>query len=691
MKKFFAYIYQHHQEIFRISLMLIVVLFITNWFPKTGGFQYDFEIGKPWPYEDLIAPVSFPVKKPEAELQLERDKIESEVKPYLQVDDAVGAEAKSNYREEIKRAFEKIGGQVEGIDLARDSSKVINLGLRILDRIYSKGVFHLSGTGLTLGPDDEVNLVIENTSKPVRYGRLHSAVTAVQYIDDTLGALPDLKTTLAPILKNLISPNVAFDSVTTRKLREEAFNEISLYRGAVQEDEAIIRYGEIVTEEKGLKISSYNDHLNSQLGNRNRILVLVGYFVLAALLMSIFAIFLTLFAPDVFASTRKLLFILLLIALIIYIVSWGVQNEIPSYYVIPYCIVPIILRTFFGTRLALYAHLMVVLLSSFIVPLGIEYTCLNIVAGMVAIFTNIKAHYWSQFFVSIAFIFLTYSVGFFGIALIQEGNLLTMKWIDFGWLFINVFLTLMAYPLIPIFEKLFGYVSDITLIELGDLGKPLLKDLQLKAPGTFQHSLQVANLAEAAASEIGANALLVKVGSLYHDIGKMNNPVYFIENQVTDYNPHDDLPFEESAHLIISHVLVGIEMAKKHKLPEVLIDFIRTHHGTSRVEYFYRSFIKSFPDKDVDERIFTYPGPLPFSKETAIVMMADSVEAAARSLKQPTQESLDTLVEGIIKGKVDNQQFINSDITFKEITLIKKVFKKILHSIYHVRIEYPSA
>ena len=250
-------------------------------------------------------------------------------------------------------------------------------------------------------------------------------------------------------------------------------------------------------------------------------------------------------------------------------------------------------------------------------------------------------------------------------------------------------MTLLAFPLVPIFEKLFGFVSEITLTELGDINKPLLKELSLKAPGTFQHSLQVANLSEAAAAEIGANTLLVKIAALYHDIGKLKNPVYFIENQSTGINPHDELPFEESAKIIIAHVTEGVKLAKKQGLPDILVDFIRTHHGTSRVEYFYQSYLKNFPVDEVDERKFTYPGPLPYSRETAILMMADTVEAASRSLKEPTNVAIDSLVDKLIDQKIDNNQLGNSDITFKDINRVKKIFKKMLHSFFHVRIEYP--
>lgn len=693
MQSIISYVRNHHQDIFRVLLILVAILLITNRFPKHGSFKYDFEQGKPWGYEDLTAPASFPILKSDEEMAAERAHIRDNVQPYYVKRSGMTDVVINRFTGDYLQRLLPFRSDTSFSDNFRiDSVNNLELGYNIIREVYDAGLIELDEAHKPYDPKKTINLVVNNAVSEATLGQLYDQRKAFQFIDTAVHREVERvaqRNLLSGSIKQSLQPDITYDSATTNKLLREALSQLSQYRGAVQKDEAIIRYGEIVTPEKYQKLISFKAYTEGQYGTRNRWMVQTGYFILAGLLLTIFGFFVFRFAPDVFKSTRKVLFILFLIVGMLYLVSWAVAAKIPSYYVVPYCIVPIILRTFFGTRLSLYAHLIVVLLASFFVPLGIEYTALNLVAGMVAIFTNIKVHYWSQFFVSIGFIFLTYSIGFLGIALIQEGSFMNLEWLDFGWLSINVFLTLMAYPLIPIFEKLFGYVSEITLMELGDLNKPLLKELQIKAPGTFQHSLQVANLAEAAASEIGANSLLVKVGSLYHDIGKMENPVYFIENQSTQYNPHDELPFDESAKVIINHVPRGVEMAKKENLPEILVDFIRTHHGTSRVEYFYRNYIKNYPEESVDEAAFRYPGPLPYSKETAIVMMADTVEAAARSQKNPTREGLEKLVENLINHKIDQQQFINSNITFKEITQIKKVFKKMLFSIYHVRIEYP--
>jgi putative nucleotidyltransferase with HDIG domain len=311
-------------------------------------------------------------------------------------------------------------------------------------------------------------------------------------------------------------------------------------------------------------------------------------------------------------------------------------------------------------------------------------------AGIVALISLTNVYRRSRLVVTAIYIIITYSVVYLGIALIQEGSIDNIELRYFRWFGVNGMLILISYPLIYLFEKIFGFMSDATLMELTDTNQPLLRRLAELAPGTFQHSLQVANLAEDAVYQVGGNTLLVRAGALYHDIGKMDQPLYYIENQTTGINPHDNLEFEQSARIIIDHVRNGVEMAKKYKLPEAIVDFIRSHHGTSTVQYFYRSYLRQYPEAEVDVRKFSYPGPKPMSKETAIVMMADSVEAASRSLKTIDESSLDRLVDSIISNQMTEEQYNDAQITFRDITLIRDVFKKRLRNIYHVRISYPS-
>jgi len=348
---------------------------------------------------------------------------------------------------------------------------------------------------------------------------------------------------------------------------------------------------------------------------------------------------------------------------------------------------PLILKAFFDPRLGLFTHVLTVLLLGFIVPNSFEYVFLQIIAGIVTIQTISELHKRANLFISVGQITLVYIIAYFAFYVIHEGNFETIHWVTFGLFVLNGLATLAAFPLIYIYEKLFSLVSDVSLLELSDTNSKLLKELSDKAPGTFHHSLQVANLAEAAANEIGANSMLVRVGALYHDIGKMNNPAYFTENQTTSVNPHNELSPVESAKIIINHVIEGIELAKKNNLPDRVIDFIRTHHGTSLVYYFYRKAYEV--DETVNREDFQYPGPIPYSKETAILMMSDSVEAASKSLKNPTFTTINQFVDKIINKQIEEDQFLNANITFKEIESIKKVLKQKLTNIYHLRIEYP--
>jgi putative nucleotidyltransferase with HDIG domain len=419
-------------------------------------------------------------------------------------------------------------------------------------------------------------------------------------------------------------------------------------------------------------------------------LALLGQLLIVSLIALILVFYLFYFRRELFVDTRRLLVLLFNLVAIVALFSFSSRQGISSIYLIPFCILPIITRALFDAWVAMMTLVVATLLCSFFSANPSEFLVLQLSTGMAAIFSLISIRRRSQFYITSGLIFGVYALGYTANTLISKGDYTELIPLYYGYFGVNALFTLIASPLLFGYEKLFGFVSDVTLMELSDTNNPLLRTLSFQAPGTFQHSLQVSNLAEAAIYEIGGNPLLVRVGALYHDIGKINNPMYFIENQ-SGLNPHDDLPFEDSAQIIVGHVLDGIDMAKKHKLPNSLIDFIRTHHGDQRVEYFYQSFLKNYPHQAVDETKFRYPGPKPFSKETAVLMMADSVEAASRSLKSPTEQSIDELVENIIAKQIKNEQFINANITLRDISRIKKLFKKMLGSIYHVRIAYPKA
>ncbi len=491
-------------------------------------------------------------------------------------------------------------------------------------------------------------------------------------------------------INNYLSINVSYDEERSTKVHQGLLESISSTRGLIQEGQGIISRGESITDEKFMILESLRQEYEKNLGSMARQLVIIGKFILVFASLMVIFLFLKSFRKEVLESYRRVLFILLTIVLMVLVASTTLKFNLISIYLLPFAILPIILKTFYDSRLALFIHIITILLVGFFAPNSFEFVFLNVVAGMVAIISLTNVYRRSKLVVTSLYVILAYSIIYLGIALVQEGNLASIEWKYFRLFGVNGILVMISYPLIYMFEKTFGFMSDATLMELSDSNQPLLRKLAEVAPGTFQHSLQVANLAEDAVFQVGGNPLLVRAGALYHDIGKMEEPLYYIENQTSSINPHDNLEFEQSARIIIDHVRKGVDLAKKNKLPEAIIDFIRSHHGTTTVQYFYRSYLRKYPEADVDVKKFSYPGPRPGSRETAIVMMADSVEAASRSLKEITENTLDKLVDSIIGNQMTEEQYNDAQITFKEITTIREVFKRRLRNIYHARISYPA-
>lgn len=451
----------------------------------------------------------------------------------------------------------------------------------------------------------------------------------------------------------------------------------------------IIKNGEEVTPVKHKSLKTYfNFKLDKAKVSSQSIIYFLGYFLLTALILGALILFSIKYFPEITGSLRGIIF--LVIWPVIFSAAVFLINLNPSLspYLIPFCLVPIIVYNFYGERLALFIHIVVVLIASFLSGLGYEFTFLQILAGIITLLVITETRYWNVFFKTIIVILVTYFLGYLGLAMINSGSINASEFRIFGWLGINALLLLLAYPFIPIVERIFGFTSSISLAELADMNSPLLKELSIKAPGTLQHSLQVANLSEAAADKIGANSILVKTAALYHDIGKMKRPEYYIENS-KGVNHHESLNNFESAEVIIDHIIAGEQMAKKAKLPKIIIDFVTTHHGTTRVEYFYRNQLKQEPDREFDESLFRYPGPKPITKEQTIMMIADSLEAASKSLRNPTGKDIDELMEKIIDHKISQGQLSDSDLTFSELDQCKEVWSGLLRSINHVRIEYP--
>ncbi|TAI48342.1 HD family phosphohydrolase [Flagellimonas allohymeniacidonis] len=670
-------VYKYQSLAYKYFLYLASVVLIVFFFPKGGKFKYEFQKGKPWQYENLYAPIDFSLKKTAEELEEERKSIEDNKTNFYSYDATVPAEIKQSIEAELSQIF----GQRE---IGRSTqNRIRNSALGAIDSIYAFGIFQESPSS------DAIFLVKNNEALTLgsnSYTNLSDAKQKTRALLNSTNFQRDIP--LASILTRLLEPNVFYDKALTDKALADELSRISLTRGEVSEGTQIIAKGEVVEGDNHKMLFSLKEEYESELWRGdNYFYILLGYTILVALVLMMLFLFIKRYRPEIFKNNNKLTFIFFNILLMVLATTLMVKNQESYVYVVPLCILPLILKNFFDARLGLFVHVLTVLILGFVVPNSFEYIFLQIIAGIVTILTASELYKRANLFISVGQITLIYILGYFAFHIIHEGNLESIEWILFGIFVLNGLLTLFAQPLIYIYEKIFGLISDVSLLELSDTNSKLLKELSNKAPGTFHHSLQVANLAEAAANEIGANAMLVRVGALYHDIGKMNNPAYFTENQTTNINPHDDLPPKESAKIIIDHVIEGIETARKNKLPDRVIDFIRTHHGTTLVFYFFKK--QQELEASVNEEDFRYPGPIPFSKETAILMMSDAVEAASKSLKNPTYQLIDGFVEKIVEGQMQANQFVNANITLKEIEIVKKVLKRKLTNIYHLRVEYP--
>ncbi|HET6243439.1 MAG: HDIG domain-containing protein [Bacteroidetes bacterium] len=694
MKNILAFFRDKHDEIFKGFIFLISVILIVSVFPKEGKFRYEFTKGKPWLHQDLIASFDFAIKKTEEEIKKEQVEITANSQVFFQKDTAVLINLSRVFDRDFAVSWNKKYNYNSLEDEKKDArikQATFKKGHEILIKVFSRGIIEVNDFIERKSSSEYISLVNNNVAEEKQILEFHTLQTAYDFIHLEIEKENKIDgSLLTSLLENIITHNIIYDEHTTKSVLNQQLEQISLIRGKIQQGERIISKGELIDSEKFLMLESFRTEYLAQTGGvYNYLLILSGQLLLVSLALLVIYFFIYLFRKDILADNLKVGFLLFVTVLMVFMASLSLKFEFVNIYALPFGILPIVIRAFYDTRLALFTHLVTCLVLGFLAPNGFEFAFIQLLAGIFAVFSIVNMSKRSQLFFTSFIIFTSYSLTYLGFAIIEEGEIHTVNPVFFGYFGISAMLTLFSYPLIYLFEKVFGFISDVTLIELSDTNSPLLRELAMRAPGTFQHSLQVANLAEEATFEIGGDTLLVRAAALYHDIGKMDMPRYFIENQTSGINPHDELNFDESAEIIISHVIKGVEKAKKYNLPEKVIDFIRTHHGDSTVQYFYKSFLKQFPDKLIDEKKFRYPGPRPYSKETAVLMMADSVEAASRSLKSYDSESIDKLVENVINSQIADNQFVNADITFKDITVIKKILKKKLLTIYHVRIEYP--
>ena len=680
MKKLLQSFFNYQSMIYKAFLFVFTCLFIVYFFPTKGQFKYEFSKGQAWEYENLYAPFDFAILKSEKELLLERVQLKKEIPTYFNQNTAVEEQAKVQYAQKFSSYF------TYPVNSTR-YKRYFEFGLNIIQEIYSTGVLPLN---YNHEGGDRVGLIQDHAETELDFDQLLKPAQLLGFLDQKLSSTLYMrfKKEYYKLLFEVIEPNLVYDERFNEQLLESAYSKLSISRDLIVMGSILISKGELVDETNFQELESLKLQYDTRLyTDANIYWILVGYIILVGLTLLMLFLFIYKYRPIIFNNNTKLTFIFFNVMLVVVSTITVLNFDSSFLYIVPICILPLILKAFFDARVGLFVHVLTVLLLGFIVPNSFEYIFLQIMAGIVTVLSVSELYKRANLFISVGQIICIYLIGYFAFFVIHEGGIDGISFTIIGLFVLNGVFTLFVQPLIYLFEKLFNLVSDVSLLELSDTNSDFFKEFSDKAPGTFHHSLQVSNLAESAASAIGANALLTRVGALYHDIGKISNPVFFSENQRGSISPHNDISPKESAQIIIDHVIKGVEAAKKIKLPDRVVDFIRTHHGTSRVYFFYKKQEELFGEANSED--FSYPGPKPFSKETAILMMADSVEAASKSLKEPTIELLKNFVNKIVNQQLEEKQFMNSNITLAEIETVKKVFIDKLINIYHLRIEYP--
>lgn len=674
-----------YQVIFRV-LAFLLALFLVVWqMPRTIKFKYEYQKMRPWQYESLYAPFNFPIYKTAEQLKIEEEASLKDFYPIFVFD----VNATKNNKEAMLQDF---NNQWYG----SENDKSINRAVleKIYDTIENRGIITNIST-IELKPESMIDVVRDRVVKTKAFRDFYTMKTATEFASDYLANLDsDVdKSLINKLLLAYLNQNVVYSEDLTKQSEEQALAAISLTFGMVQKDELIISEGEIISDEKYNILNSLRkeyDTMSTDTSFFNRNFSLYGQIVIVSLAFLFLFMAIRLLRPEIMKESRSINMILVMMLLVV-LPSFIIIKHVPNMiYLMPVTILSMLLVTFFDAKIAIFIQTLTLLIISLAVPNSYQYFVIQFVVSLASIFALSNKSSRSKFFYTSAIIFLAYIIMRIGVALIFDAGLENVSWNDIGIFAMNALFTMLSLPLIFLFERMFGFVTDMTLLELSNTNTPLLRKLASEAPGTFQHVMQVADLCEEALFAIGGNMLLARTGAMYHDIGKVKNPLYFTENQHGKYNMHADMSYEESASIIIQHVIDGIEICRKYHVPDQIIDFVRTHHGTRRTEYFYQMALRESVDPtEVDERDFRYHGPIPFTKETAVLMMADSVEAASRSLADKTEEAINKLVDNIIDTQIRDNQFDNANLTFRDITTIKKVFKKKLMNIYHVRIAYP--
>lgn len=663
-------------------LVFMVAAFLVFWqMPRSGKFKYEYQLSKPWQHETLYAPFDFPIYKDNETLWAENEAATQRVKPIFVYDDSQTLAALNTLTANFTSKWND--------NSHFDRKLTLDFALKVYDSIENQGLVAYDKAVENLTEISEVSLIRSQVMRTVRYGEFYTMTTATSALKSILKTAGNQVDTelISNLLENALRQNVFYNAELTKAEIDKALNAISLTNGMVQKEELIISEGEIIDARTYNVLESLQrEYANRSLSHADSRRVMLSQLFLVVLIFLIMGLYVSRLHKKVYSQLRSIVLLLVLVLLVVIPSYWIVRLHPSFVLVMPVTILAIMIGAFFNLRLAFAMQVFAVMLISLAVPNPFQFIFMQLVVTVLTTFTMSNTHIHHRFIQTTIYVFVGYLVVYLAFTFLSTSEI---DWLDVLLLFFNAGLTLLAQPFISIMERIFGLTTSLSLMELSNTNSPLLRELATTAPGTFQHSIQVANLCEEVIYEIGGDTQLVRTGALYHDIGKIKNPMYFTENQHGAYSPHNDLSNQESAQIIISHVSDGIELAHKNHVPERIIDFIRTHHGTRRTEYFYISEQKAHPGEYIDPSDFTYHGPAPFSRETAVLMMADSIEAASHSLKDIDEKKISDLVDNIINGQMAAGQFLNTDLTLRDIETCRKVLKKKLMSIYHVRIAYP--
>ncbi len=681
IKDFFNRIRHSYYNVGRVFVFVVAIVLVCWQMPRTGKFKYEYQLSKPWQHETLYAPFDFPIYKGYETLNAETEAAKAKVKPiFMFNDDEMVAS-----RNLLFVNFEAQWDAASHLDRDRNLDCLFN----VFDSIEEQGIVAYDNATANLESSSEVNVIRNKVMRSVRYGELYSMNSATEAVAEMLENTDKQidKKLLSELVNGALRQNVFYNADLTKKEVDKAAAAVSLTYGMVQKDQVIVSEGELVDENIYNKLNSLQrEYTSRSMSSDESLRVLLSQIFLVTLVFVLMGLYGNKLHKKVFGQMRNIVLILTLMLLII-IPSYILVKFTPGLiYMMPVCLLAIMVGSFFNLRLAFSTQVFAVMLISLAVPNPFLFMFMQLVATVLTVFSMSSQRAHHRFIQAALFVFVGYLLVYLAFTFLTTSE---VDWPVIFLLLLNGLFTMLAQPLILLFERIFGVTTSLSLMELSNTNSPLLRQLASTAPGTFQHSIQVANLCEEVLFEIGGDTVLARTGALYHDVGKINNPMYFTENQHGAYSPHNDLSNIESAEIIISHVTDGIELAHKNHIPERIIDFIRTHHGTRRTDYFYINEQKAHPDEEIDPTPFTYHGPAPFSRETAVLMMADSIEAASHSLKEPDEKKISDLVDNIINKQMEAGQFLNTDLTLHDIETCRKVLKKKLMNIYHVRIAYP--